>query len=116
MNPTFFQTDVLACSASFVPWAGELLAKITLLLLGVMLLTVLTGLLPIYVAAPIGALLMVLTGCLTMREAYQHISWRAVLLIAGMLSLGRAMQESGAAEMIATTALLHFRYSAVARQ
>ena len=40
---------------------------------------------------------MVLTGCLSMDEAYQAIEWRAVFLIAGMLPLGAALQESGAA-------------------
>jgi di/tricarboxylate transporter len=61
----------------------------------------LTGWLPIYIAAPIGAALMVLVGCLGMDEAYQEIEWRAVFLIAGMLPLGLAMEKSGAAVYIA---------------
>lgn len=44
---------------------------------------------------------MVLTGCLTMEEAYRHIEWKAVFLIAGMLPLGTALDQTGAAEMIA---------------
>jgi di/tricarboxylate transporter len=40
---------------------------------------------------------MVLTGCLSMDEAYQAIEWRAVFLIAGMLPLGVALQQTGAA-------------------
>ena len=59
------------------------------------------GWLPIYVAAPLGADLMVLTGCLSMSDAYRHIEWKAVVLIAGMLSLGAAMQHTGAAQLIA---------------
>jgi di/tricarboxylate transporter len=39
----------------------------------------------------------VLTGCLTMERAYRAIDWRAIFLIAGMLPLGTAMQQSGAA-------------------
>tara|TARA_Y100000814_G_scaffold240215_1_gene184578 strand:- start:1170 stop:3533 length:2364 start_codon:yes stop_codon:yes gene_type:complete len=62
---------------------------------------VLIGLLPIYIAAIIGGTLMVLTRCLTMEEAYRAIDWRAIFLIAGMLPLGTAMEQSGAAEFLA---------------
>jgi di/tricarboxylate transporter len=63
--------------------------------------SVIAGLLPIFIAAVAGAILVVLTGCLTMDEAYRSIEWRAVFLIAGMLPLGLAMQESGAVEWLA---------------
>ena len=59
------------------------------------------GWLPIAVAAVAGAVLMVLTGCLDMDEAYRSIQWQAVFLIAGMLPLGIAMQNSGAATFLA---------------
>jgi di/tricarboxylate transporter len=55
------------------------------------------GWLPIAEATFTGAVLMVLTGCLSMDEAYQAIEWRAVFLIAGMLPLGVALQQTGAA-------------------
>jgi di/tricarboxylate transporter len=69
-------------------------------MLGV-ILTVLLGWLPISVAAVAGALVMVLTGCLSMDEAYRDIEWRAVFLIAGMLPLGIAMQTTGTAQVLA---------------
>jgi len=47
----------------------------------------------------------VLSRCLSMEEAYRFIEWKALLLIAGMLSLGLAMQETGAAELIAHSVL-----------
>ena len=63
--------------------------------------SVILGLAPIYIAGVAGAILMVLTGCLTMDEAYRSIEWQAVFLIAGMLPLGLALQESGAATYLA---------------
>jgi di/tricarboxylate transporter len=57
--------------------------------------------LPISVAAIGGAALMVITRCLTMDEAYRAIEWHAVFLIAAMLPLGLAMQQTGAAEFLA---------------
>lgn len=69
------------------------------------IVTVSLGWLPIFIAAPIGALLMVLTGCLTPDEAYQAIEWKVLFLIAGMLGLGLAMEESGVAALIADKTL-----------
>lgn len=75
---------------------------------GLMLLTigaVLAGWLHISIAAMAGATLMVLTRCLSMEQAYRSIDWRSIFLIAGMLPLGIAMQNSGAAELLANGVL-----------
>jgi di/tricarboxylate transporter len=63
--------------------------------------TVMAGYAPISMAAVVGASIMVLTGCLNMEQAYRAIDWRAIFLIAGMLPLGTAMQDTGAAEYLA---------------
>lgn len=67
--------------------------------------SVLSGWMPISIAAIAGVTLMVVTGCLSMEQAYRAIDWRAVVLIAGMLPLGIAMQESGAAQYLASLAM-----------
>ena len=69
------------------------------------LATVALGWLPIYIAALAGAIMMVLTKCISMDEAYEAIEWRAIMLIAGMLSLGVAMQESGLSVSLAHSML-----------
>ena len=76
-------------------------APLAALIMGGVIVTVLLGLLPIQVAAVVGATVMVLTKCLTMEQAYRAIEWRAIFLIAGMLPLGVAMEESGAAALVA---------------
>jgi di/tricarboxylate transporter len=77
----------------------------TLIMVG-MLVSVVSGLLPIHVAGPLGATLMVLTGCLKMEDAYHFIDMKTIVLIAGMLSLGLAMRETGAAQLVARTLLV----------
>jgi di/tricarboxylate transporter len=76
-------------------------AKVATLIMFCVLLPVLLGLTPIYIAAVVGAALMVLTGCLTMQEAYRFIEWKAVFLIAGLLPLGTALDKTGAATLLA---------------
>ena len=82
---------------SKAPVAGAIIAGV--------LLTVLIGWLPLHIAAVIGATAMILSGCLTMDEAYRAIEWRAIFLIAGMLPLGVAMDQSGAASLLAEQTL-----------
>jgi di/tricarboxylate transporter len=68
--------------------------------------SVMLGYLPISVAAVVGGSIMVLTGCLNMEQAYRSIDWRAIFLIAGMLPLGTAMAETGAATYLADQVML----------
>ncbi len=71
---------------------------------GIMLLVILLAIftnLGIAIAMVIGSVSMVLTGCLTMDEAYESIDWRTVFLVGGMLSLGIAMVNTGTAQFLA---------------
>ncbi len=77
-------------------------APVAALIMAGVLLPVILGWVPIAIAAVVGATVMVLTRCLTMEEAYRYIEWRAVFLIAGMLPLGIAMQQTGTAAFIAS--------------
>ncbi|MGD8399308.1 MAG: SLC13 family permease [Anaerolineae bacterium] len=55
----------------------------------------------ISLAMVIAAVLMVLTGCLSIEEAHESIDWRTVFLVAGMLPLGMAMEATGTARYLA---------------
>ncbi|WP_054029511.1 SLC13 family permease [Desulfatitalea tepidiphila] len=70
----------------------------TVIMLAVILGAIL-GLVPIAIAAVAGSALMVLVGCLSMEEAYRAIEWKVIFLIACMLPLGVAIENSGAAQM-----------------
>ncbi|MFQ5597399.1 MAG: SLC13 family permease [Nitrospiria bacterium] len=58
------------------------------------------GIFPIVVSAIVGAIMLVLIGCLTLEEAYESIDWKVIFLLAGLLSLGIALEKSGAAVLI----------------
>jgi di/tricarboxylate transporter len=49
----------------------------------------------------VGAMGMVLTGVLSMDEAYNAVSWKTVFLLASLIPLGAAMERTGTAAWIA---------------
>lgn len=53
------------------------------------------------VAALGGALLMFLARCLSPEEAYRHVEWKVLILIGALLSLGEAIDASGAGRYVA---------------
>ncbi len=63
-------------------------------------ITASVGILPILVSAVSGAALLVLTGCLHAEEAYHAIEWKVIFLLAGTLSLGVALENSGTARLL----------------
>jgi di/tricarboxylate transporter len=60
----------------------------------------------IVVAALAGALGMVLTGCLKPTEVYDSVQWDVIVLLAGVIPLGLAMQETGGADFLAELVVL----------
>ena len=59
-------------------------------------------LLPILASAILGSVLLVLTRCLTLEQAYEAIEWRVVFLLGGILPLGLALETTGAARLLST--------------
>ncbi|MCG8605699.1 SLC13 family permease [bacterium] len=62
--------------------------------------TAATNILPIVVSAVVGSVLLVLTRCITLEETYAAIEWNVIFLLAGVLTLGIAMEKTGAAMLI----------------
>jgi di/tricarboxylate transporter len=85
--------EELAARRSMTPTALAILAAVV----G----TAAAGLVPIYVAALGGVVLMVATGCLRVPDAYGAVDWQVVFLLAGILPLGIAMARTGAADYLA---------------
>jgi di/tricarboxylate transporter len=71
-----------------------------LIFLGVVL-TASTGLLDIMVSAITGVFLMLLTGCLQVRDAYRALQADVLMLIAGAIGLGYALESTGASRLYA---------------
>ncbi|MFW6358298.1 MAG: SLC13 family permease [Chroococcales cyanobacterium] len=70
------------------------------IILGVILVAAITSV-PILVSALAGVVLMVATGCLKPGEVYSSVRWDVIFLLAGLIPLGIAMQNSGTTEWLA---------------
>ncbi len=76
------------------PYALLILAGLLILLIGEVF--------PVAAASMIAALLMILTGCLTIDDAYNAIDWKSVVLIAGMLPMSLALESVGLVDAAAS--------------
>ncbi|MFB6230554.1 MAG: SLC13 family permease [Salinibacter sp.] len=56
---------------------------------------------PILVSALGGVVAMVATGCVQPNEVYEAVDWSVIVLLAGLIPLGMAMERSGTAEYLA---------------
>lgn len=63
------------------------------------------GWLPIVAASILGGIALVVTRCVGNEQAYKAVDWRVIVLLAGVLPLGIAMQKSGLAQSIADLAV-----------
>jgi di/tricarboxylate transporter len=59
---------------------------------------------PILITSIAGCVLMVLTGCLKVNELHESIRWDVILLLAGVIPLGLALENTGGAHLLATLA------------
>lgn len=72
---------------------------------GATVLVAATGLVPIAVAALVGALATIVAGCLNLRQAFRALDRTILVLVGSTLALGHALQATGGAEFIAMNVL-----------
>src|SRR3546814_5215270 len=92
-----------------VPFAGEakrrVRAPLALGILGATVLAVVTGWLSAPIAFLFGAVAMVALRCVEIGQAYRSIDVRVYVMIAGVIPLGIAMEQSGTAKLLADSLL-----------
>jgi di/tricarboxylate transporter len=79
--------------------------KIAMAIFAVTILIALSSKIPVSIALMTGVVGMLLSGVLTIDEAYASISWRTVFLMAALIPLGWAVDSTGAAAWVAASAL-----------
>ena len=80
--------------------ANEAKARTALVVAGVVIAAFMLGVEPV-IASLTGALLMVLTRCLSVRQAHSAVNWPILVFIGGTLALSKALVATGGVEMMA---------------
>jgi di/tricarboxylate transporter len=76
-------------------------APVAVGILVVMVVTMASGLIANSAAALLAALAMIAGGCVKLDAIYRIVSWKTVVLIAGMLPLATALTKTGATDLMA---------------
>ncbi len=92
--------DILLLEQSMKGLPDQRNARIAAVIFAGVVAATASGTAPIAVSAIVGALIMVATGCLNIRQAGRAIDRRIYLLIGASLAMGAALQETGGADLI----------------
>jgi len=74
---------------------------ISIAILAAMVVLMVTGVVPVVIASMLAAGAMLLMGSLTRTQAYRAISWSTVILIAAMIPMAIALEQTGGAQLVA---------------
>lgn len=97
--------DLLLVSARKVSVLNKSQVILTLGILALVIGLAAIGIFPIPLTATAGAIAMVILGSITPDEAYKAIDWKVIFMLAGVLSMGVALEKTGGAELIGSGVL-----------
>jgi len=92
----------LISTSEEVPSKTRSQAVVALMIAAAMVAVATLNLVPMVVASACAAILLVLTRCLTMHDAFQGVEWGVLLSIACALGIANALENAGVAQFLAT--------------
>jgi len=103
--------NLILLSQSPFPTMAKDKAVITmLLLLGIIVMAV-TNILTPAISIPLAAMAALLLGCVKLSDTYKSVNWPAIATVGGMISLGLALEKTGAAEALAHAIVTSFQWA-----
>lgn len=72
----------------------------TLLIVASAIVLAAMHILPIVLSASLAALVLIVFGFIKPEEAYNSIQWKVIFMLAGVLSMGMALEKTGAAQLL----------------
>ncbi len=77
-------------------------ALVAMLTVGSVILLASFNVVPIITAALAGCMVLILTQVITPEDAYKSINWKVIFVLVGSLSLGVALEKTGASQLLAS--------------
>jgi len=103
--------NLIVLSQKHFPTSGKKQAIITMLLLGGVILTAITGILTPALSIPLAAVAVLLLGLVKVTDTYKSVDWPAVATAGGMISFGLALEKTGAAGALAHAIVINFQWA-----
>ena len=74
-------------------------------------MTAITGVLTPALSIPFAAVAVLLLGCVKVTDTYKSVNWQAVATVGGMMSVGLALEKTGAAGALAHAIVIHLQWA-----
>lgn len=91
------EPDLVPLGARSVPFRARPRSLVAMAILGGVVVFAGLEIVPILYAALVGVVLMLFTRCVNLEEIYGELDWMIIFLLAGVIPLGIAMDQTGAA-------------------
>ncbi|UZD23276.1 SLC13 family permease [Algoriphagus halophytocola] len=95
--------DLLLISESKAKALNKTKSVLTLVVLALIIGLASFEVFPIVVTAVAGAIALIMLGSLSTEQAYKAIDWKVILMLAGVLSMGLALEKTGGSALIASS-------------
>lgn len=92
--------DLLLLSSKKVKVLNKTQSILTLATMSLVIGLAVLGIFPITLTAVAGAVLMVLLKSISPEDAYKSIDWKVIFMLAGVLSMGAALEKTGGSQVI----------------
>jgi di/tricarboxylate transporter len=91
----------LVSESVMVPSKPKIYAIISLAILILMIVVMASGIIPILLTVCIAAILLVISRCVTVQDAWKSVEWNVLLVIASAFGISKALMNSGVADVVA---------------
>ena len=102
--------NLILLSQQHFPTSSKKQAIVTMLLLVSIILTAITGVLTPALSIPLAAVAVLLLGCVKVTDTYKSVNWQAVATVGSMISVGLALEKTGAAGALAQSIVTHLQW------
>ena len=91
-----------------MPYMGRAKALLVMGLVAMIAITSASNFLEPAFAIPLAAVLAVMSGCISMRESYEAVDWKTIVVVGGMIPFGTALAVTGTDQLLAEAVLTTF--------